>query len=1032
MVRLAAPLLLTALWASVALGAESHDGAAQRPDEELFLVALRLDSDTLAEALPTRVSSEGVRLPLGEVSRLLQLAISVHPEEGMADGWAISEGRSFLLHRSSGTASFDGKAIQFAPEEVEVDEGELFVDIRVLEQVLPIDFVVDLHAASVTVKPREQLPLQVQRERQRQLEKSLAGGGDYLPHYPMVALPYSLWKPPSVDQTVNVTTSRASYGPWVPDLRYTTLATGELLYLQTDLYLSGNANSLPDVRAHAGRKDAEGKLLGPLHATDVGFGEVSSAGLDLVSRSSSGLGVQVSNHPLQNPTHFDRNTFRGDLPPGWDVELYRNGVLIAYQPPRSDGRYEFADIPLYFGMNSFRQVFHGPQGQVREEREAFNIGPGLLPAGELQYRLTANLPSADGSVTTDNRRSQLELDYGLVRSVSASLALATAVRHGKDKGYAKASLNAFHDWLSGTADVATETGGGMAAQGTVRAQLGWFRATAQHVQLWDYDSEQFDSMPPLTGRSLLRLDARVPMGQSASLPLEAELRRDWLVTGAARTEMSLGAAAKLARLSLSEHVRVPLQSDVLLPPTAQTMALLDLGPAAVRLSGDCQLKPWKLSGAALTVESRGLGSYFVTGGASWLPGDVRYQAGVGKTEGIFALSLNGSYSAVSGATAMLSLAIAFKHDERKGGWDVQARNAATAGAASARVFLDTNGNGVMDGDEEALKNVQLAVNGMGRDARTDGSGVAVLPTLNAYAPADIGVLERSLEDPYWKPALQGYQLVPRPGRMATLEFPIQMTGEVTGTLYTGRENEKRELSGVDVELVSDKGQVFKTRSAYDGFYTLPGLLAGKYTLRVAPEQLAARGLAPIPPREVVIAPNGTVLDGFDLVVPDPKMVLARLERAPARREPARVPADRAQPFEIDSPEGPIEVRAAQVARFPLASWAAGLPLSEEEIQQLEQLGSAVSASPRNRLLIVSHAQTLGSPEGAIKRAGKGGELLKRYLKAVQFVPAKKVTVSVIPPEPGGEPLGFIELVLVERTDSDVRPPPTAAPENRQL
>ncbi len=70
-----------------------------------------------------------------------------------------------------------------------------------------------------------------------------------------------------------------------------------------------------------------------------------SAGLtNRLLSSSSGRGAEVTNRPLFNPVAFDRTRFEGDLPTGWDAELYRNGELIAFS--RSDGsqRYVFDNV----------------------------------------------------------------------------------------------------------------------------------------------------------------------------------------------------------------------------------------------------------------------------------------------------------------------------------------------------------------------------------------------------------------------------------------------------------------------------------------------------------------------------------------------------------------------------------------------------------------------------------------------------------------------------------------------------------------
>ncbi len=114
-------------------------------------------------------------------------------------------------------------------------------------------------------------------------------------------------------------------------------------------------------------------LLGPLDATHFAIGDVAGLSSRLVP-GTTGRGLEVTNRPLFNPVAFDRTRFDGDLPSGWDAELYRNGELLAFS--RSDGsqRYVFADVPLVYGDNRFEIILYGPQGQQRSRLESINVG----------------------------------------------------------------------------------------------------------------------------------------------------------------------------------------------------------------------------------------------------------------------------------------------------------------------------------------------------------------------------------------------------------------------------------------------------------------------------------------------------------------------------------------------------------------------------------------------------------------------------------------------------------------------------------
>jgi hypothetical protein len=205
-------------------------------------------------------------------------------------------------------------------------------------------------------------------------------------------------------------------------------------------------------------------------------------------------------------------------------------------------------------------------------------------------------------------------------------------------------------------------------------------------------------------------------------------------------------------------------------------------------------------------------------------------------------------------------------DARQGRWHTQARPLAGSGAVSARVFLDTDGNERMDAGESAIAGAGFLINGNSDLARTDEAGEAFLARLSPVREVELAPAAATLEDPYWKPAHDGVRILPRPGKVAILDFPVLITGEITGTVYRARDGKSRAASGIELELVDSAGKVaMKVTTAYDGFYDLIDVRPGTYLLRVSAEQLARLRLT-APPREVRVQPSGTVVDGLDFVL----------------------------------------------------------------------------------------------------------------------------------------------------------------------
>jgi len=81
-------------------------------DDDLLLFEVSSEGVELTDALSAYSSRAGVFLPLGELSRLLDLSILVDPPARRAEGWFLTPDRHFLLDLKSARATVDAKFFQ--------------------------------------------------------------------------------------------------------------------------------------------------------------------------------------------------------------------------------------------------------------------------------------------------------------------------------------------------------------------------------------------------------------------------------------------------------------------------------------------------------------------------------------------------------------------------------------------------------------------------------------------------------------------------------------------------------------------------------------------------------------------------------------------------------------------------------------------------------------------------------------------------------------------------------------------------------
>ncbi|MET0980848.1 MAG: carboxypeptidase-like regulatory domain-containing protein [Telluria sp.] len=838
---------------------------AQASGANEILLEVRLGKQVLSDAVTAYELGRDVYLPLGEMARLLTLAIRVMPGEGRASGYILSEQRSFSLDVQGRAVDIAGRREEFDPAQVRQEGDEIYVASRLLAHWLPVDLDLDMSSLAVKVRPREQLPLQARLKRRERGNLPGTPGGYIDPGYPRLATPYRLADVPFIDQTLAFGVDQRG-GARTTQAAWTAYLTTDLLGMEAALYASRNRDDpSTGLRLTLGRHDPDGGLFGPLRARSVLLGSVPVPGVANISGSStSGHGIALSNRPLDQPTSFDHHTLQGDLPPGWDVELYYNEALVGVRQSGPDGKYSFEDQPLAYGPNEFRLVFHGPLGQSRVERQSFLLEQSALPRGALFYDLAAQRDEEG------RQRALAQFEWGVSEHLNATAGWQRLPLFGAARSYANLGLRSYWNGVILTADGVKADDGGKLAQIGVKTRIGKVALSASRARMDGFTSESFTPTgDPVRTRDALRAEGVLAIGSSNFFPLSLQLKRDVLASGAEQREVQGRLSAYRNGTALSNAVRWQSTGGT---KRADGGLQVSRRVAGIGVTGQLQytLAPESLlSSAAVSADWYLRDGYTLNLGLTRMFQDreVRASGSLNKRLGRFGLGVSGFYSSRREYGVGLQLFMAMGLEPRSRRLLTESQPMANMGAASIRVFLDKNLNGAMDQDEEGIKGAGFTVNGANYGTRTDAGGIAWLPRLPASRHTDIGLDPDTLEDPQWQPQAKGVRIVPRPGKVSQLDFAVSVTGEVDGTTYLLSKGARRPVGDLQLELVDASGKVVATiASAADGYYVMTGILPGDYVLRVSPGQLKRLGLLDPGAQAITIGRDGTVLNGRDLEV----------------------------------------------------------------------------------------------------------------------------------------------------------------------
>ncbi len=537
-----------------------------------------------------------------------------------------------------------------------------------------------------------------------------------------------------------------------------------------------------------------------------------------------GTGASISSFPIERPSRFDEQTLTGELRPGEDVELYLNGTLAGYvRGADSGGHYTFADVPVLYGMNVFRLVFHDARGRERVETRTFHAGDTLTRKGRLDYRM----------VTAG--RHMAELAYGLTRQVTLTTAITSLEAGGRRRHYVSGGVRGAFGRVFGYTDAARDLRGGTIVRGGMQMRAGAIALSVARAQLDHFASETYDETVhgPIAARTSLHAGGTI--GRRRLFPMRFDVTSDDLVSGGRITILGGAVSTALGRLFVTNTLQARLASNV-------------------RASGDTTSGTLRFSRVSGEVALRGEIEYGITPNRVWRSTSIaaewrhfpnvdlraaidtslssglsRVSASIRRDAGLYAVALTAEVPSRGNPVVRVELSTSVLRNPLVPRWSFRSKPSASSGAVAAIVFLDDNGNGRQDDGEPPIAGAGFVVNQNATPVVTDLRGIAFLDNLPPDRRSEIGVATNTLEDPGWLPATPRTAFVARAGKPQVVLFPIVVTGEITGTVS----RVDRKAPAVRVDLLRADGTIAdETFTAYDGFYVFSAVKPGTYTIRV--------------------------------------------------------------------------------------------------------------------------------------------------------------------------------------------------------
>jgi methylenetetrahydrofolate dehydrogenase (NADP+)/methenyltetrahydrofolate cyclohydrolase len=117
------------------------------------------------------------------------------------------------------------------------------------------------------------------------------------------------------------------------------------------------------------------------------------------------------------------------------------------------------------------------------------------------------------------------------------------------------------------------------------------------------------------------------------------------------------------------------------------------------------------------------------------------------------------------------------------------------------------------------------------------------------------------------PAADMIEIVPRPGRTAVVNYPLQVTSEIELRARLRRDGADRPLAAVEIRLIPvNSGEIIGVRTDHAGVAFVEGVRPGRYLVTLDPEQAQDLGMSLDGTLELVVPGTGGFVRGGDLYI----------------------------------------------------------------------------------------------------------------------------------------------------------------------
>lgn len=820
------------------------------------------------------LDARGLFLPVSGMFEFLKIRNVPDQDFESVSGFFINPEAEYLISRTENLIRYNGNTVSLNEGDLIRTETDLYLRSEYFGSVFGLTSAFSFRNLTVTVSSQLELPL-IREMRLEEMRRNLTRlRGDVTADttigrtYPMFKFGMADWSVTAREEINGVSDVRANLslgamiagGEATASLNYSTsdpFSEKQQYYLWR--YVNNDFSPIRQVMAGKIATQAFSSLYSPV------------------------IGIQLTNTPTTYRRSFGSYSLSDRTEPGWIVELYINNTLIDYVKADASGFFTF-EVPMVYGNSIVKLKYYGPWGEERTREQNINIPFNFLPAGTMEYNVSAGI--VEDSLAS--RFSRARVSYGLSRNLTmgAGMEYLSSLPGTQAMPFVNASLR-----VTGNLLLSGEYIHGVRSKGTLSYR------TPSNIMLdllysyYDKDQKAINFNYREERKASLAIPFR--LGKTSTfqrfsyyqilLPASKYSTAEWLLSG----------SLKGVSTNLTTYAMMMENTD---PFVYSNLSLAFRLPARFVLMPQARYSYTfnEFQSLKLSVEKHLLAHAFLnasfernfSNGFSLAEFGLRYD---------FSFAQAGaSVRQASGKTSLIQYARgSFINDRSTSFLGAYNRTNVGKGGITVVAFLDLNSNKRRDPGEPKASGLNLRASG-GLIEKTSRDTTVRITALEPYTSCFIEIDPNSFDNVAWRVPARSFSVIVDPNIMKLVEVPVDVAGEATGYVYLESGGETFGLGRIIMGFfTAGNNPAGKALTESDGYFSLFGLAPGSYYVKPDTAQLNKLNYTGSPDSIAFTISGGNVegdiADGLDFIIRS-REVEAEDKTVPALTRPDSVAA----------------------------------------------------------------------------------------------------------------------------------------------